>query len=120
VIHWVSAQMGRRKRRAFSFDEAVEFLNHLIAEKPLLPFLIPLIFLAWAVERWDFSFSNWVPLVVAVWAATQVQAPCGVPFLRYYIFSKICFFLFSFNLFPFVGFKGNCLLRFYLFFFFFG
>ncbi|KAE8124923.1 hypothetical protein FH972_019762 [Carpinus fangiana] len=63
--------MGRRNRRAFSFDEAVEFLNHLIAEKPLLPFLFPLILLAWAIERWVFSFSNWVPLAVAVWAATQ-------------------------------------------------
>ncbi|GLT64210.1 hypothetical protein SLA2020_367170 [Shorea laevis] len=63
--------MGRRQRRAFSFDKAVEFLNHLIAEKPLLPFLIPLILLAWVIERWVFSFSNWVPLAVAVWATTQ-------------------------------------------------
>ncbi|KAB1212520.1 hypothetical protein CJ030_MR5G019103 [Morella rubra] len=64
--------MGGRKRRGFSFDEAREFLNNLREEKPLLPLLIPLILLAWAFERWFFSFSNWVPLVVAVWATIQV------------------------------------------------
>lgn len=63
--------MGRRKKRALSFDEAVEFLNHIIVEKPIIPFLIPLILLAWAIERWVFSFSNWVPLAVAVWATIQ-------------------------------------------------
>jgi hypothetical protein len=63
--------MGRSKKRALSFDEAVEFLNHIIVEKPIIPFLIPLILLAWAIERWVFSFSNWVPLAVAVWATIQ-------------------------------------------------
>ncbi|KAG7942109.1 hypothetical protein I3843_16G082900 [Carya illinoinensis] len=63
--------MGRRRRKAFGFDEAADFLHHILAEKPLLPFLIPLILFAWAIERWVFSFSNWVPLTVAVWATIQ-------------------------------------------------
>ncbi|KAG7944615.1 hypothetical protein I3843_15G110900 [Carya illinoinensis] len=61
----------RRRRRAFSFDETLVFLNRLIAEKPLLPSLIPLILVAWAIERWVFSFSHWVPLAVAVWTTIQ-------------------------------------------------
>lgn len=52
-------------------EEAMEFLNYLTVEKPLLPFLIALIALGWAIERWVFPFSNWVPLVVAVWATFQ-------------------------------------------------
>ncbi|KAK9277844.1 hypothetical protein L1049_027401 [Liquidambar formosana] len=64
--------MGRRaKKRVFNVEEVVEFLNHLIVEKPHLPVLVPFILLAWAFERWIFSFSNWVPLAVAVWATFQ-------------------------------------------------
>uniref|UniRef100_A0A5B6ZN48 Synaptotagmin-5-like n=1 Tax=Davidia involucrata TaxID=16924 RepID=A0A5B6ZN48_DAVIN len=59
--------MGRRKKRNFN----VEFLNHLLEDKPLLPFVIPLIIVGWAIEKWIFSLSNWVPLVVAVWATIQ-------------------------------------------------
>lgn len=68
--------MGKRKKRGFNVEEAVEFLNYLTVEKPLLPFLIGLIALGWAVERWVFPFSNWVPLVVAVWATIQVNDSC--------------------------------------------
>ncbi|KAJ0048353.1 hypothetical protein Pint_16491 [Pistacia integerrima] len=64
--------MGKRKKRAaFNVEEVVEFLKHLLEEKPLLPFVIPLILLLWIIERWFFSFSNWVPLVIAVWATLQ-------------------------------------------------
>ncbi|XP_052179915.1 synaptotagmin-5 [Diospyros lotus] len=63
--------MSRRKRRNFDLTQAVEFLNHLLAEKPLFPFLIPVLFIGWAIEKWVFSLSTWVPLVVAVWAAVQ-------------------------------------------------
>ncbi|XP_050238833.1 synaptotagmin-5 [Mercurialis annua] len=65
---------GRRKRRgrvSFSVEEAVEFLNNLYAEKPVLPFLVPLVLVFWCVERWLFPLSNWVPLVLAVWATVQ-------------------------------------------------
>lgn len=51
--------------------KAAVFLNHVIEDKPLLPFMIPLILLAWAVERFIVPFSNWVPLVVAVWATIE-------------------------------------------------
>ena len=82
--------MGRSKKRALSFDEAVEFLNHIIVEKPIIPFLIPLILLAWAIERWVFSFSNWVPLAVAVWATIQVAS--SIVLLCFHVFF---FFFFS-------------------------
>ncbi|KAL5748891.1 hypothetical protein ACOSQ2_026188 [Xanthoceras sorbifolium] len=64
---------GKRKKAAavLYIEEVVELLNHLKEEKPLLYLLIPLILLLWAVERWFFSFSNWVPLVIAVWATIQ-------------------------------------------------
>lgn len=61
----------RGRGRAFRFDEALAFLDHLISDNPLLPFLIPFILLTWAFERWIFSFSNWVPLAVVVWATIQ-------------------------------------------------
>lgn len=52
--------------------EAVEFMNHVLKENPLLPFLLPLVVVAWALERWLVRFSNWVPLAVAVRAMIQV------------------------------------------------
>lgn len=66
------AQMSRRKVRGLSVEDAVEFFNYVMEEKPFLPFLIPLVLFAWGIERWVFSFSNWVPLAVAVWATIQV------------------------------------------------
>lgn len=65
--------MPRKRLRDLYTEEAVEFFNHVVDDKPLLPFLIPLVFVAWAVERWLVPFSNWVPLVVAVWATIQVR-----------------------------------------------
>ncbi|KAJ1379535.1 Synaptotagmin-like mitochondrial-lipid-binding domain [Sesbania bispinosa] len=60
-----------RKKRVFSINNieeaAVEFFNHLLQEKPRIPFFVPLILIAWAIERWVFSFSTWVPLALAVW-----------------------------------------------------
>uniref|UniRef100_A0A1J3EC76 C2 domain-containing protein n=1 Tax=Noccaea caerulescens TaxID=107243 RepID=A0A1J3EC76_NOCCA len=65
--------MGRRiKRKGLINTEAVrEFLNHLVAERHSLLLLVPLVLAFWAIERWVFPFSNWVPLVVAVWASLQ-------------------------------------------------
>ena len=67
--------MDRRKRRVgLSAEEALEFFKDVIEEKrPFLPFVIPLVLLAWAVERWLFSFSNWVPIALAVWTTLQVS-----------------------------------------------
>ncbi|XP_022924106.1 synaptotagmin-5-like [Cucurbita moschata] len=60
-----------RKRGLFNGEGALEFFRHLMREKPFLPFLIPLVLVAWSIERWVFSLSNWVPLAVAVWATLQ-------------------------------------------------
>ncbi|BAB01103.1 unnamed protein product [Arabidopsis thaliana] len=65
--------MGRRiKRKGLINTEAArEFINHLVAERHSLLLLVPLVLAFWAIERWVFAFSNWVPLVVAVWASLQ-------------------------------------------------
>ncbi|XP_077253770.1 C2 domain-containing protein [Tasmannia lanceolata] len=63
--------MARKRSRDFYRKEAVEFVNHVMEDKPLLPFLIPLVLLVWAIERWILQFSNWVPLAVAVWAMIE-------------------------------------------------
>ncbi|XP_019457985.1 PREDICTED: extended synaptotagmin-1-like isoform X2 [Lupinus angustifolius] len=66
--------MSRRKRvlSVSNIEEAtVKFFNHILQEKPQIPFFIPLILIAWAIERWVFPFSTWVPLVIAVWATIQ-------------------------------------------------
>lgn len=61
----------RRKRAVLRVEEALELFNHVVKGKPFLPFLIPLVLLAWAVEKWIFPFSNWVTVIVAVWATVQ-------------------------------------------------
>ncbi|KAH7856594.1 hypothetical protein Vadar_003301 [Vaccinium darrowii] len=63
--------MIKRRAKTFDLNEALEFLNHLFVDKSLLPFIIPLILVGWVIEKWVFTFSNWVPLVVAVWATIQ-------------------------------------------------
>ncbi|CAI9755382.1 unnamed protein product [Fraxinus pennsylvanica] len=63
--------MGRIKRRNFDLNEAVEFLNKLWVENPLLPLVIPVLFAFWAIEKWFFSLSNWVSLALAVWITIQ-------------------------------------------------
>ncbi|XP_039143434.1 synaptotagmin-5 isoform X1 [Dioscorea cayenensis subsp. rotundata] len=63
--------MVRKRLGNYYAKEAVEFLNHVIRDKPLLPFLVPLGLFAWAIERWLVPFSNWVPLAFAVWATIQ-------------------------------------------------
>ncbi|KAL0324393.1 UNVERIFIED_CONTAM: Multiple C2 and transmembrane domain-containing protein 1 [Sesamum calycinum] len=63
--------MGRTKKKLLDFNEAVGSLKKLLEEQPLLPFVIPLLFVLWAIERWFFSLSHWVLLAVAVWATIQ-------------------------------------------------
>lgn len=62
---------GRKKRALVNVDEVVDFFKSIIVEKPYLPLLIPLILILWGIEKWFFSLSNWVPLVVTVWATIQ-------------------------------------------------
>ncbi|XP_004512919.1 uncharacterized protein [Cicer arietinum] len=66
--------MSIRKKRVFSVDieEAiVDFFNYLLQEKPKISFFIPLILIAWVIEKWVMSFSSWLPLALAVWATIQ-------------------------------------------------
>lgn len=64
--------MGRRRKRSFDLNDGLEFVNKVMVEKPFIVFLVPLVLVCWSVEKWVFSLSNWVPLVVAVWATFQV------------------------------------------------
>ncbi|KAM0880166.1 hypothetical protein ACQ4PT_033790 [Festuca glaucescens] len=63
--------MAKRGVKKLHAKDALEFFNQVMVEQPLLPFLIPLGLFAWFVERWVVPFSNWVPLVAAVWATIQ-------------------------------------------------
>jgi hypothetical protein len=64
--------MAKRRMKKLHAKDALEFFNQVMVEQPLLPFLIPLGLFAWFLERWVVPFSNWVPLVAAVWATIQV------------------------------------------------
>ncbi|KAK2987529.1 hypothetical protein RJ640_030198 [Escallonia rubra] len=63
--------MGRDRRIGFDMNEAIEFFSQLLVDKPLIPFMVPLVLILWGFEKWFFSLSNWVPLAVAVWATIQ-------------------------------------------------
>lgn len=101
--------MGRRKRRGLSTEEAMEFLNYLMDGKAFLPYFLPLVLLAWAIERWLFSFSNWVPVAVAVWATLQVSVFVVFVFLIFALIYFHCdgFFVFIFFYF---GWESTCFL----------
>lgn len=92
----------RRKRAVLRVEEALELFKNVVKEKPFLPFLIPLVFLAWAVEKWIFPFSNWVTVIVAVWATVQVSQRVSVISLSLILFLLLfslkftCLFLFLF------------------------
>ncbi|XP_023002192.1 synaptotagmin-5-like isoform X1 [Cucurbita maxima] len=47
-------------------EESVELLRHAAFDKAFLFCLVPLFFVGWV-----FSFSNWIPLAIAVWATLQ-------------------------------------------------
>ncbi|XP_010264022.1 PREDICTED: extended synaptotagmin-1-like isoform X2 [Nelumbo nucifera] len=63
--------MARNWKRDFYVTEVVEFFNHLMGERPLFSFLLLLVLLAWAVERWVLPFSNWATIAVTIWATLQ-------------------------------------------------
>lgn len=60
-----------RKLKDICSREAYEIWNYITTDKPVLPFLIPVVLFAWILERWVVPFSNWVPLCVTVWATIQ-------------------------------------------------
>lgn len=63
--------MGKRKKINFHVEEAMEFLKQAAIDRPVYVLLVPLLAAMWAFERWVFSLTNWVPLVIAVWATFQ-------------------------------------------------
>ncbi|GMQ11286.1 hypothetical protein CsSME_00053972 [Camellia sinensis var. sinensis] len=66
--------MDKRKKIVSCLNKGVEVSTQLLVEKPLLLFILPLILVVWVIEKWVFSFSNWVPLVVTVWATIQYSS----------------------------------------------
>ncbi|KAI7986270.1 Synaptotagmin-5 [Camellia lanceoleosa] len=66
--------MDKRKKIVSYLNKGVEVSTQLLVEKPLLLFILPLILVVWVIEKWIFSFSNWVPLVVTVWATIQYSS----------------------------------------------
>ncbi|CAL5442242.1 unnamed protein product [Camellia sinensis] len=66
--------MDKRKKIVSCLNKCVEVSTQLLVEKPLLLFILPLILVVWVIEKWVFSFSNWVPLVVTVWATIQYSS----------------------------------------------
>ncbi|WOH03401.1 hypothetical protein DCAR_0622798 [Daucus carota subsp. sativus] len=61
----------RRRKRSYDLGDVIELVNKLMVEKAFIVFVVPLVLICWLVEKWVFSVSNWVPLVVAVWATLQ-------------------------------------------------
>lgn len=59
--------------------EGQEFYSNLVAEKPALPYLIPICVVAWILERYVTSLSNWVPLLVTIWGMLQVRCSAFSP-----------------------------------------
>jgi len=72
-------------KAGFKVEDVLEVFKHLLEEKPSFAFLIPLILVCWGIEKWVFSFSNWVPLVVAIWATFQASL------FAIFLSSVICF-----------------------------
>lgn len=68
----LTGRIKEMKRFGINVEGTVVVLRHAALEKPFLPYLVPLFFLAWAFDKWVFSFSNWIPLAIAVWATLQV------------------------------------------------
>lgn len=95
VLDW----MGPRRKRSFQFNGVREFLNQLLVDKPLLPFVIPFLLIVWCIEKWFFSLSNWVPLVVAVWVTIQVTPPFLMSLVSYnFVDSFLSFIVFDVHL----------------------
>ncbi|KAK9714101.1 hypothetical protein RND81_06G071700 [Saponaria officinalis] len=56
---------------SFSLYTTMEFLKQLAIDKPVYLLFVPLIAILWAFEKWVFSLSFWVPLLIAVFATFQ-------------------------------------------------
>ncbi|XP_078438859.1 C2 domain-containing protein [Wolffia australiana] len=65
--------MARKRAKELNGGEIAEFLVNITREKPLLPLMVPMVVVLWLAERWIAPFSNWVPLVVAIWTTIQYE-----------------------------------------------
>lgn len=65
--------MGKARKFNLNIEASMEFLKQVAIDKPFYLLLVPLISALWVFEKWVFSVSSWVPLVIAVWAALQVS-----------------------------------------------
>ncbi|XP_057516336.1 uncharacterized protein LOC130797654 [Amaranthus tricolor] len=63
--------MGKARKFNLNIEASMEFLKQVAIDKPFYLLLVPLISALWVFEKWVFSVSSWVPLVIAVWAALQ-------------------------------------------------
>jgi len=72
-----SSSSSKKRFNPIHLEEAaVDLLNHVVKvkeKKGWISLLFPLIFIAWAIHRWLFSFSNWFSLALALWASMQVR-----------------------------------------------
>jgi len=59
--------------------EAQQLWNKLVHDKLVLPYLIPVFFLAWILKRWIIPFSNWILFFVTVWVILQVATINSLP-----------------------------------------
>lgn len=53
--------------------EVREFVNHVMEDRPMVSTVVPLVLIAWLIERWLLPFSFWVPIGLAVWATIQYE-----------------------------------------------
>lgn len=76
-ISLTAMSSSKRRFNSVHLQEAAEdLLNHVVKVKEnmgWISLLFPLIFIAWAIHTWLFSFSNWLSLALALWASMQVR-----------------------------------------------
>ncbi|GMP84412.1 hypothetical protein CsSME_00037955 [Camellia sinensis var. sinensis] len=81
--------MDKRKKIVSYLNKGVEVSTQLLVEKHLPLFILPLTLVVWVIEKWVFSFSNWVPLVVTVWATIQaIMMATSTPNYRFILVVK--------------------------------
>lgn len=65
--------MRSSKKIPINLEEASVNLLKLKDNNSRISYFLILILIAWFVHKWIFSFSNWFPLALALWASSQVS-----------------------------------------------
>jgi hypothetical protein len=80
LIAMSSSNSSSSKKMLFpisNLEEAVvkNMLNQFVKvkEKSRISYLLILVFIAWFIHKWIFSFSNWFPIALLFFASTQVS-----------------------------------------------